>query len=395
MSAAADGLSYPQRSNNEPEGAYWAEVRDFRGDEEMSDYSNLFQGYEMRGLSLPHRVVMSPMTRSRAGEGDVQGEMNAEYYRQRASASFIVTEGVQPSLDGKGYCRTPGLHTDEQVAGWKLVTDAVHAEGGRIFCQLMHAGRIAHPLNKSGGRIVSASAVQAAGQMFTVQEGPQDHLVPEALTTEEVKATIADFRHAGECAKRAGFDGIELHAGQGYLPMQFLSPNVNQRDDEYGGSAANRARFSIEIMEQLSDVMGADRVGIRIAPGNTFNDVKDEDPVETYTALLQGLRSLNPVYLHVVTPFPHMSHKVPEDVTELCRSNFEGTLIRNGGYTPESADAAIASGEADLVAFGKMFLANPDLPKRFETGAELNEWNMDTFYTPGPGGYIDYPALDG
>lgn len=361
----------------------------------MSEYSNLFQSYDMGGLSLPHRIVMAPMTRSRAGEGDVQGEMNAEYYAQRASAAFIVTEGVQPSLDGKGYCRTPGIHTDEQVAGWKLITDAVHEKGGRIVCQLMHAGRIAHPLNKSGGNIVSASAVQAAGQMFTVQEGPQDHPVPHALTTDEVKATIADFRHAAECIQRAGFDGVELHAGQGYLPMQFMSPNVNQRDDEYGGSVANRVRFPIEIMEQLVDVMGADRVGIRIAPGNTFNDVKDDHPEETYTALLQGIRPLNPVYLHVVTPFPHMSHAVPENVTELCRSNFDGTLIRNGGYTAESADAAIASGEADLVAFGKMFLANPDLPKRFEIGAELNEWDMDTFYAPGPKGYIDYPTLEG
>lgn len=361
----------------------------------MSDNIDLFTPLDLRGLQLPNRMVMSPMTRSRAGEGDVQQDLNVEYYTQRASAGLIVTEGVQISAEGKGYCRTPGIYTDAQVAGWRKITDSVHAKDGRIFLQLWHVGRISHPLNNDGVRAVAPSAIKAAGQMFTVEEGMQDFAVPHALTTEEVEGVVREHGHAAGCAKAAGFDGVELHAGQGYLPMQFLSPNANQRDDKYGGSVANRVRFVAEALEAAVDVFGGERVGIRIAPGFTFNDVLDDNPQETYTTLLQAIKPLNIAYVHVVAPPPPMSHNVPEDVTALVRNNHDGALIRNGGYDQEKAEAALKSGDADLIAFGKLFLANPDLPARFKQGAELNAWDVETFYTPGPKGYTDYPALDG
>lgn len=361
----------------------------------MPENIDLFTPLDLSGLQLPNRMVMSPMTRSRAGEGDVQQDLNAEYYTQRASAGLIVTEGVQISAEGKGYCRTPGIYTDAQVAGWRKITDSVHAEGGRIFLQLWHVGRVSHPLNNDGVRAVAPSTIKAAGQMFTVEEGMQDFAMPHALTTEEVEGVVREHGHAADCAKAAGFDGVELHAGQGYLPMQFLSPNANQRDDKYGGSVANRVRFAAEALEAAVDVFGGERVGMRIAPGFTFNDVLDDNPQETYTTLLQAIKPLNIAYVHVVAPPPPMSHNVPENVTALVRDNHDGVLIRNGGYDQEKAEAALKSGDADLIAFGKLFLANPDLPSRFKQGAELNAWNMDTFYTPGPKGYTDYPALDG
>ena len=357
----------------------------------MAETPNLFAPLDLRGLALPHRIVMAPMTRSRASEGDVPTDLNVRYYTQRASAALIVTEGTQPSAEGKGYCRTPGIYSDAQVDGWKMITESVHANGGRIFLQLMHCGRIAHPLNTDGARSVAPAAVQAAGEMFTVQEGPQPHPVPHALTTDEVKAVVAEYGTAAANADRAGFDGFELHNGQGYLPMQFLLPNVNLRDDEYGGSVANRVRFSLEVIEAMADVLGPERVGIRIAHGNKFNDVRDEEPEATYATLIRGLQPLDIAYVHVVTPGLPMQYKVPENTTAIVRDNFDGVLIRNGGYDQEKAEAAIAAGEADLVAFAKLFLANPGLPERFRDGADLNEWDMETFYTPGPKGYVDYP----
>ncbi len=361
----------------------------------MAENIDLFTPLDLRGLQLPNRILMSPMTRSRAGESDVQQDLNVEYYTQRSTAGLIITEGAQVSAEGKGYCRTPGIYTDAQVTGWHKITDSVHAEDGRIFLQLWHVGRISHPLNNDGVRAVAPSTIQATGQIFTVEEGMQDFAVPHALTTKEVEDVVKEHGHAAACAKAAGFDGVELHAGQGYLPMQFLSPNANQRDDKYGGSIANRVRFVTEALEAAVDVLGGKRVGIRIAPGFTFNDVLDDDPQETYTTLLQAIKPLNVAYIHVVTPPPPMSHNVPEDVTALVRDNHDGVLIRNGGYDQEKAEAALKSGDADLIAFGKLFLANPDLPARFKQGAELNAWDMETFYTPGPKGYTDYPALDG
>jgi N-ethylmaleimide reductase len=360
----------------------------------MSEAIDLITPLDLRGLQLPNRMVMSPMTRSRAGDGDVPQDLNVTYYTQRASAGLIVTEGVQVSAEGKGYCRTPGVYTDVQVAGWRKITDAVHAEGGRIFLQLWHVGRISHPLNNDGVRAVAPSGIQAAGEMFTVQSGLQPFAIPHALTTAEVEGVVGEYGHAARNAKAAGFDGVELHAGQGYLPMQFLSPNSNQRDDRYGGSAANRARFVAEVLEQAVDAFGAERVGIRIAPGFTFNDVSDDNPFETYTTLLQTMKPLDIAYVHVVTPPPAMSHAMPDDITAMVRDNFDGVLIRNGGYDQAKANAALQSGDADLVAFAKLFLANPDLPERFRRGAELNAWDMETFYTPGERGYTDYPVLN-
>ena len=359
----------------------------------MADNIDLFTPLDLRGLQLPNRIIMSPMTRSRAGEGDVPHDLNVEYYAQRASAGLIVTEGTQVSTEGKGYCRTPGIYTDAQVAGWRKITDAVHAKGGRMFLQLWHVGRVSHPLNNGGVRAVAPSAIQAAGQMFTVEEGMQDFAVPHALTTEQVEGVVKEHGHAAACSKAAGFDGVELHAGQGYLPMQFLSSNSSQRDDKYGGSAANRVRFVAEALEAAVDVFGPERVGMRIAPGFTFNDVFDNNPTETFSTLLQAIKPLNIAYVHVVAAPPPMSHNVPEDMTALLRDNFDGVLIRNGGYDQEKAEAALKSGDADAIAFAKLFLANPDLPARFKQDAELNAWDMDTFYTPGPKGYTDYPAL--
>jgi len=361
----------------------------------MTENIDLFTTLDMRGLQLPNRMVMSPMTRSRAGDGDVPQDLNVEYYTQRASAGLIVTEGVQVSAEGKGYCRTPGIYTDAQVAGWRKITDSVHAAGGRMFLQLWHVGRVSHPLNNGGVRAVAPSAIQGTGKMFTVEEGLLDFAIPHALTTDEVEGVVKEHGHAAACAKAAGFDGVELHAGQGYLPMQFLSSNSNQRDDKYGGSAANRVRFTAEALEAAVDVFGGERVGIRIAPSITSNGVLDDDPQETYTTLLQAIKPLNVAYVHVVTPAPQMSHNMPENVTALVRDNFDGVLIRNGGYDQEKAEAALKSGDADLIAFGKLFLANPDLPTRFKQSAELNAWDVETFYTPGPKGYTDYPALDG
>jgi len=355
----------------------------------MTVTATLFDRYQLGDIELANRIVMAPMTRSRAGAGDVPTDLHVEYYRQRATAGLIVTEGTQPSANGKGYCRTPGIHSAEQIAAWQPVTDAVHAEGGRIFLQVMHVGRVASALNKdSQAETVAPSVVRAAGQIYTDQQGMVELDEPRALTTEEIPALIEEFRQATANAYAAGFDGVELHCASGYLPMQFLSTGTNQRSDAYGGSVEHRIRFVVEVLEAMASVDGSKRVGIRICPGNNFNDLQDDDPVATYSALLQAIDPLGLAYLHIIR-----SPRRSLDAFELGRNHFSGPLILNDSFDRDSAAQTVAAGEADLVSFGRFYISNPDLVRRFREGAPLNDFDNATLYTEGPQGLIDYPSL--
>lgn len=351
--------------------------------------SDLFDSYQLGDLRLNNRIVMAPMTRSRAGDGDAPGPLNANYYAQRASAGLIVSEGTQPSADGKGYCRTPGIYTDKQVEGWRLVTDAVHTAGGKIVCQLMHCGRVGSALNKDAdAETVAPSAIQAKGEIFT-EQGMRPMDVPRALELSEIPTLIEQYATAANKAIDAGFDGVELHCTSGYLPMQFLSTGCNQRSDTYGGSAAKRIRFVVETLEAIQAAIGAARTGFRICPGNPFNDCHDEDPVETYTALLEAVTPLKLAYLHTI-----QSPKKGLDAWALAKQHFDGTLILNDNLDQASGTALIKNSQADLVSYGRHFIANPDLVRRFAEGAELANFDASTLYTPGPKGYTDYPSLD-
>jgi N-ethylmaleimide reductase len=349
----------------------------------------LFSRYELGKLQLENRVVMAPMTRSRA-IGGAPNELMVEYYRQRATAGLIVTEGVAPSKNGLGYARIPGLFTPEQVAGWKNVTSAVHAGGGHIFAQLMHVGRIAHPLNlPEGARVLAPSAVRAGGQMYTDQKGMQDFPEPQAMSAEDVVHTRDEFVQAAKNAIAAGFDGVELHAANGYLLEQFLHPHTNRRSDAYGGSDEKRNRFLIETAEAVASAIGQAKVGIRLSPYGTFNDLAPrEDARAAYTALARALRGFS--YLHLIgNPHP-LFLATARDVREA----FGGTLILNGGFDRDRAEAALHANEADLISFGRPFIANPDFVARLQSGAALAEPKAATFYTPGAAGYVDYPAIN-
>lgn len=355
--------------------------------------TTLFEPTTVGVLPVSNRVVMAPMTRSRADEHGVPTDLMATYYAQRASAGLIVTEGTQPSAVGQGYPFTPGLHTDAQVAGWRPVTDAVHAAGGRIFAQLMHTGRIGHPSLLPEDLVpVAPSPIRAAGQVFTV-EGMQDHVVPRQLTVEEIADTVADFSSASQRAVDAGFDGVEIHGANGYLPHQFLASGTNQRTDEYGGSPAARVRFLVEVVRAAVDVIGAERVGVRLSPGNEFNDMAEEQVLETYTLLLEQLVPLDLAYLHVIEA---RDEKVNERILEL----WKGTLIVNPSPLVQMQEAADKDSAeqwlgrgADLVAFGRMFVANPDLVERLSLHAPLNAPDDSTFYGGAAQGYTDYPTL--
>jgi N-ethylmaleimide reductase len=341
-------------------------------------------------LSLPNRVVMAPMTRSRAGEGNVPQPINAVYYAQRAGAGLIVTEATQISPVAAGYPFTPGIHSEAQIEGWKRVTDAIHAAGGRVFLQLWHVGRVAHPLNTGGLEPVAPSAIAIEGaQMFTPQ-GPKDYPTPRALTLDEIAETVQDFRRATANAKRAGFDGVEVHGANGYLIDQFLQSGTNRRDDRYGGSLENRLRFMNEVVDAVVDEWEPGRVGIRLSPGGSFNDMHDDDPVATWTAAAQALAGRGLAYLHEVRS------ELPGGVgsTQLLREHFDGPLMSAGGYDRESGAEAVQSGAVDLVAYARYYLANPDLPERFLLDAPTNEWDDSTFYGGGAEGYTDYPFMD-
>jgi N-ethylmaleimide reductase len=350
----------------------------------------LFDPVKLGALELGNRIVMAPMTRSRAGPGDVPTALAVEYYRQRATAGLIVTEGTQPSASGKGYCRTPGIHSQAQIEGWRTVVAAVHAAGAKIVLQLMHCGRIASRHNKDpGAETIAPSAIRAAGTMFTDTAGAVEFDAPRELGSDEISAVIEEYRAATRNAFAAGFDGVELHGASGYLPEQFLSSNSNRRSDRYGGSAANRARFAIEVLAAMASVAGADRVGLRIGPGNSFNDIADEDPPATFAALLDGVRPLGLAYLHLV----HL--RTPRvDGIALARQNFRGPLILNESLTLELAQRYIAEGVADAASFARWYISNPDLVRRLREGRELAPFDRRTLYTAGREGYIDYPALD-
>ena len=338
-------------------------------------------------IPIRNRIVMAPMTRSRAAAGDVPTELNAEYYAQRGGAGLIITEGTQPSANGKGYARTPGIYSDDQVAGWARVVEAVSAAGGTMVLQLMHCGRIASRFNKEPeAETVAPSAIQAKGQMYTDTHGMVDFDVPRALETDEIPAVIDEYRQATANAYRAGFAGVELHCTSGYLPAQFLSTGTNQRSDRYGGAVENRIRFVVEALEAMAGVDGAGRVGMRICPGNPFNDLSDDDPGETFAQLLDAVSPMGIAYLHVIR-LP----QGPVDNIELASSRFDGPLIVNDSYSFEEANAAIASGAAAAVSFARYFVSNPDLVERFAIGAEIAGFNPKTLYTPGAAGYTDYP----
>jgi N-ethylmaleimide reductase len=351
--------------------------------------TTLFDPVKLGDLELTNRIVMAPMTRSRAGDGDAPTDLNVEYYRQRATAGLIVSEGTQPSENGKGYCRTPGIHSPAQIAGWKKVTDAVHGEGGKILLQIMHCGRIAAKANKApGAETVAPSAVRAAGQMFTDTHGMVDFDMPRALATDEIPGVIAEFGQATENALKAGFDGVELHCASGYLPMQFLSSGTNKRTDRYGGSVENRIRAVVEMLEAMVAVAGPGRVGTRICPGVVFNDIHDDDPAETYSVLLKAIDPIKLAYLHLILL------KTPQvDGLAVTKANFTGPMILNDSIRFERANQMVDSGEAAAVSFARYFLSNPDLVRRFREGRELAHFNRKTLYTPGPAGYTDYPFI--
>ena len=337
---------------------------------------------------------MAPMTRSRAQDG-LPTDIMVEYYRQRSQAGLIITEGTAPSPNGQGYARIPGIYNDQQVDAWKTVTDAVHAKGSKIALQLMHSGRISHPLNlPEGAQVVAPSAIVAAGTIWTDQKGAVPHPTPREMTTEDIKQTIAEFVRASENAVKAGFDAVELHGANGYLLEQFFNPKANQRTDEYGGSMENRSRLILEIAAGVSQAIGPEKVGIRISPYGVNGDLEIfEKMEESYQYLTNQLNQLGIGYLHMVDHSSMGAPKVPQSLKQDLRSRFSNAFILSGGYTQETAEEALQAGQGDLVAFGRPFISNPDLITRFETGADLNDPDSETFYVGGARGYVDYPVL--
>ncbi|MFD9100515.1 alkene reductase [Streptomyces virginiae] len=350
-----------------------------------------FDPIVLGGKPLTSRIAMAPMTRSRAyGPGAEPTELMATYYAQRAGAGLIVTEGIQPSPVGQGYPDTPGLHSAGQVAGWRQVTDAVHAEGGVIFAQLMHTGRIGHPSLLPDGLVpVAPSPVTAQGRVFT-HDGPKDFVTPTELSEAEIRQTIADFADAARNAIDAGFDGVEIHGANGYLVHQFLAPNTNRRTDSWGGDTEGRIRFAVEVTRAVVEQIGSERVGLRISPGNRYNDIAEDQPAEVYEALLAELAGLDLAYLHLM-------EGPDRELTARLRKTWLGTFILNPFTYPEvtgpEALALVEDGAADMVAFGALFLANPDLPARLAVGGPFNTPDAATFYGGDHRGYTDYPTL--
>ncbi len=355
---------------------------------------NLFSPYKLGDLELPNRMVMAPLTRNRAGDGNVPGQLNATYYTQRVSAGLIIAEATQVSPEGLGYPATPGIHSAAQVAGWKLVTDAVHQHGGRIFLQLWHVGRISHPdLQPDGALPVAPSAIAPKGEAATY-EGMKPFVTPRALETSEIPLIVEQYRQGAKNALEAGFDGVEVHGANGYLLDQFLRDGTNKRTDEYGGSIENRARLLLEVTQAVTEVWGAGRVGVRLSPSGTFNDMHDSDPLATFGYAAEALNRFGLAYLHLIEVVEaDLRHGGTEVPTSYLRDRFTGTLIVNGGYDLDKSNAVLSSHKADLVAFGTLFIANPDLPQRFALNAPLNPADPSTFYGGGEKGYIDYPFL--
>ena len=356
--------------------------------------SLLFSKSTLGKLELQNRMVMAPMTRSRSID-NIPGDLVRDYYAQRASAGLIITEGTSPSPNGLGYPRIPGIFSSAQVAAWTPVNQAVHTHGAKIFIQLMHCGRIAHPLNlPAGARVIAPSAIAATGEMYTDAEGMKPNATPQAMTSADIKSTIEEFAQAAKNAVAAEFDGIELHAANGYLLEQFIRPNSNVRTDEYGGSIENRARFVLEVVDAAIAAIGKDKVGIRLSPFGVFNDMPDYPAMASdYTYLAQQLNARGLVYVHLVDHSPMGAPEVPQSIKEAIRREFKGCLILSGGYDAERAESDLATQKCDLIAVGRPFLANPDLVARWKTHAAVNAPDFSTFYTPGVKGYTDYPTL--
>ena len=356
--------------------------------------SILYSPATLGPLKLQNHLVMAPMTRNRA-TGNVPNDLIVEYYQQRSSAGLIVTEGTSPSPNGLGYPRIPGIFSPEQVDGWRKVATAVHDGGAKIFIQLMHTGRIGHPLNlPKGARVLGPSAIAAAGEIYTDAEGMKPHPTPEPMTDADIKTAIAEFGTAARNAVAAGADGVELHAANGYLLEQFIRPTSNQRTDGYGGSIENRARFVLEAAKAAIAAIGADKVGIRLSPYGTFNDMPDyPEMASDYAYLATKLNELGLVYLHLVDHSPMGAPEVPAAIKQAIRKEFKRTLILSGGYDAQRAEKELEDKACDLVAVGRPFLSNPDLVARWTSGAALNEIDFGTFYTPGPKGFTDYPSL--
>ena len=362
-----------------------------------STQTDLFSPTTLGPLRLSNRIVMAPLTRSRAGAGPagVPGPMNAQYYAQRATAGLIVSEATNISPQARGYAYTPGIYSEEQVAGWRLVTDAVHAQGGHIFCQLWHTGRISHPALQPGGALpVAPSAVKPEGKAYT-EDGFVPNVTPRALETDEIAGVVQQYRHATDCARRAGFDGVEIHAANGYLIDQFLKDKTNLRTDAYGGSLDNRTRFLAEVVGAVVGCWSADRVGIRFSPVSPANDIADSDPEPVFRRAVEIINAAGLVYMHLVEG----ATQGPRDVAggfdlQVLRHAFDGVYMANNGYDLALAMRARAEGLADLIAFGRPFISNPDLVARLKTGAPLETPERATYYGGGAHGYTDYPTID-
>ena len=366
----------------------------------------LFQPVQVGRYKLPHRIVMAPLTRSRARQpGNILTSLNACYYAQRSSAALVISEATQVSQQGQGYAWTPGIHSPEQVAGWRLVTDAVHKAGGRIFLQLWHVGRISHPsLQPDGMPPVAPSPIRPSGEAFIENEDGEGALAPfvtpRALQLEEMQYVVGQFVRGAKNALDAGFDGVEVHGANGYLLDQFLQTASNRRTDDYGGSVENRARLLLNVIEAVNEVSDSDRVGVRLSPLGAFNDMADDDAEATFAYVVEKLNDYDLAYLHVVRPrIPEAESRSWDDpeaqsMMQLIRDKYKGTLIVAGGFDRDEGEEWVLNGKADLIAFGRKFLANPDLPQRFRLGADLNADDATTYYGGGMKGYTDYPSLD-
>jgi N-ethylmaleimide reductase len=355
----------------------------------------LFTALKTPTLQLSNRVVMSPLTRSRASQNNIPTALMAEYYSQRATAGLIITEGTSPSPNGLGYPRIPGLFNATQATGWKQVTEAVHSKGGKIVVQLMHTGRVTHVANLPvGAEVVSPSADLCPGEMFTDTQGMQPHSTPKAMTQADITATVAEYVQSAKLAIEAGFDGVELHAANGYLIEQFLNANVNKRTDAYGSSIEGRNRFALEVAYAVIAAIGADKVGMRLSPHGVLGGTGSFPEVDAqYLALTEALSSLQLAYIHVLDHSAMGTPPVPEATKKALRAAFKGTFILAGGFDKASAEAALTEDRADLIAFGRPFIANPDWVARMQSGVASNTLDMSTFYTPGPKGYTDYPTI--
>lgn len=361
----------------------------------------LFDKIQLGNMVLKNRIFMAPLTRMRSKQpGNIPYELNAKYYAQRATAGLIISEATQISQQGQGYPSTPGIHSPEQVKGWKLVTDAVHQKGGKIFLQLWHVGRISHSSFQPNNKLpVAPSAIKPAGKTFTADWKQVDFETPHALSLEEINVILNDYTKACQNAREAGFDGVEIHGANGYLLDQFLQDGSNHRTDEYGGSISHRSKLLLEVIDRAINIWDKERVGVRLAPYGTFNDMSDSDPIALFNYVLEQLNSKHIAYVHMIEPRATnagggdaIKSNVP-CVAELFRKKFNGIFISAGGYTPETAKMSLENGLVDAITFGRLYIANPDLPERIKAGAALNPYNRATFYGGNEKGYTDYPFL--